>query len=78
MAEPFLLKKAFDLSTTALGKSTSAVVKGLLVLTAIFFLVVGVKSCVKKPLPTQTAETIVNYNLQPHAFGCARLLVPKK
>lgn len=79
MPEPFLLKKALDLSATSLGKSTSAVIKGLLVLTAIGFLVIGVKSCIKKPLPTltQTADTIVSptYNLQPRAFGCARLIV---
>ena len=83
MAEPFMWLKALDFSATSLGKSTSSVVKGMLVLTAVCFLVIGIRGCFKKPLPTttQTADKIENKNfyLQPHALGCARLIVqPEK
>lgn len=79
MPEPFILKKAFDFSITALGKSASMWIKGGVVLLAVFFFVIGIKSCAKKPLPTQSAQGDANiYNLQPHAFGCARLIIPIK
>jgi len=35
MAEPFMIKKAVDLSASALGKATSVVIKGLLVIAVI-------------------------------------------
>ncbi|MFZ2602700.1 MAG: hypothetical protein WAX79_01710 [Candidatus Omnitrophota bacterium] len=79
MSEPIILTKLADISFTTLTKSTSSVVKGLLVLGLLFFLLFGIKSCIKKPNPTQiqTAEKIDNKNfyLQPRAFGCARLIV---
>jgi hypothetical protein len=59
VAEPFLIKKAFDLSAGALGKSTSVVLKGLLVLAALAALVWGVYVVAIKPhtKPTPTTST---------------------
>lgn len=37
MAECFSFQKAIDFSATALGKSTSTVIKGLLILISLFF-----------------------------------------
>jgi hypothetical protein len=84
MAEPFLLKKALDVSGSALGKSTSVVAKGLFVLGIIA--VVGwsiwvtiIKPHTKwaTPSTTQKAEKIdnLNYNIHPSFGGCARIIV---
>lgn len=82
MTEPFLLKKAVDLSPVALGKSFSVGIKFVLVIGVLFFFTIGVMSCLKKPLPalTQTADTIVSptYNLQPHFGGCASIKIPQR
>jgi len=56
MAEPFSLIKAIDITPAALGKSTSVVLKGLLVLAIIGLLGLGLWIVVKphfiKPVPT--------------------------
>lgn len=55
-AEPASLKKAVDVSPTALVKSTSVVIKGLLVLGAVFLFGLGVWVVIRphfiKPQPT--------------------------
>lgn len=59
--ELFSIKKAVDLSPAALGKSTSATVKGLLVLIAIGLLTFAVwKAFIKKSEPTQTQKTVID------------------
>src|SRR3990167_574971 len=80
MPEPFLLKKAVDVSGAALGKASSSTFKGLLVIGAIG--VVGYSLYITlikphfNPLKTteQRAEQIVNYNyhVEPRQalFGC--------
>ena len=67
MGEPILISKLLDLSPTAVVKSTSSTIKGLLVLGAIaglgWAVYAGVVRPVTKPNPTtkQEAETINNY-----------------
>lgn len=67
MAEPFLVKKAFDFSGAAMGKSVSVVIKGLLILGILTLLVWSVYVTVVrphiKPTPTtsNTAQVINNY-----------------
>ena len=82
MPEPFLIKKAFDLSATAMGKATSIVIKGLIVVGLIALVVwAGYVTFVKphtNPTPTQTAESMTNYtyNIKPlFGFGCMRIPV---
>lgn len=75
--EPFLMSKAADFSATALGKATSVVIKGLLVLGIIALIAWSVYVTVvrphTKPTPTtsnaQTATTIVNNN-----YNCKSLI----
>lgn len=80
MPEPFLIKKAFDLSATAMGKATSIVIKGLIVVGLIALIVwAGYVTFIKphtNPTPTQTAESMTNYtyNIKPlFGFGCMRI-----
>jgi hypothetical protein len=56
MAEPFDIKKAVDLTPAALGKSTTVVIKGVLVLIGIGLFGLGIWVILKphfiKPAPT--------------------------
>ena len=77
MPEPFMVSKAVDMSGSALGKATSVVIKGLLVLGLIAYLVWSAYVTFIKPHtnPTHTteenAEAIYNYNYYPNkkVFG---------
>jgi hypothetical protein len=68
MPEPFLIAKAADMSVTALGKATSVVIKGLIVLSLIALIVWSCYVTFIKPhtnpTPTQMqkAGQIVNNN----------------
>lgn len=79
MAEPFVLSKAVDMSRAALGKSTSIVAKGLLVLGAIGLVIwMGYVTLVKphtNPNPTQTlnAQTIQMNYIYPNKKGFSLL-----
>jgi len=67
MPEKFLISKALDLTPTAVAKSTSSTLKGLLVLAGIaglgWAIYAGIIRPVTKPNPTmrQEAEQIENY-----------------
>ena len=72
MAEPFLIKKALDFSPSAIGKSVSVVLKGLLILGVIVFLGWSVYVTIIKPHthPTPTTSqsgTITNNYINPTA-----------
>lgn len=72
MAEPFSLGKAVDLSGSALGKSVSVVIKGLLVIVLIAGLGWGIYVVMIKPhtrpTPTTTQSgTITNNYINPTA-----------
>jgi hypothetical protein len=68
MPEPFLIAKAADISATALGKATSVVIKGLIVLSLVALIVWSCYVTFIKPhtnpTPTQEqrAEQIINNN----------------
>ena len=60
MSEPFYLKKALDISPAAIGKSTSATAKGLLVIIAIGLMGFAVwKAYIKKPDASQSQTTTI-------------------
>jgi len=79
MPEPFLIKKALDLSLPAIGKAVSVVVKGLLVLGVIALLVWSIYVTVVKPhtKPTPTTSqrgTITNNYINPTADQLADIV----
>ena len=81
--EPFLISKAVDFSATALGKATSVVIKGLLVLGIIALIVWSCYVTFIKPHVNPTPTTNVEsggvsntYNIK-STFGCMRLPIVK-
>jgi len=79
MPEPFLVAKALDVSGSALGKSTSVVIKGLLVLGVIALLIWGGYVTFVKPhtnpTPTERADSITHNHFEPKCtFGCGGCL----
>ena len=85
MGEPVSFAKLADIGPTALIKSSSATLKGLLVIGAIagigwaLYLAFIKPHYNPLPLTTQNAEQIANYNFQPKQtfFGCANWRIPK-
>jgi hypothetical protein len=83
MAEPLIAKKIFDLSLTALGKSTSVVVKGLAVILLVAGFFWAIYCAYIKPninpikTTTQNADnmTNINHNYPKAGFGCMRIQV---
>jgi hypothetical protein len=82
MAEPFMIMKALDLSPRALGKSTFATLKGLLVIGAIigivWFIYVGAVKPHFNPIPTTTQkankiENTYNYGDEEQFFFGVKL-----
>lgn len=60
MSEPISVRKLLDFTPTALVKSSSQTLKGLLVLIAIGLIGWAVyKAFVKRPEPTQTQHTVI-------------------
>jgi hypothetical protein len=83
--EPFLIAKAADVSATALGKATSVVVKGLIVLGIIAVVAWSIYVAIIKPhtspTPTTTVESggaAYNYQIKVGFGGCARLPIQVK
>jgi len=79
--EPFLISKAFDFSATALGKATSVVIKGLIILGTVSLMVWSCYVTFVKPhtnpTPTQKADSITNFSYSNKMlFGCMR--IPKE
>lgn len=80
MPEPFLIAKAADFSATALGKATSVVIKGLLVLGVIALVVWSAYVTFVKPHTNPTPTTTVQsggvaytYQIKVGFGGCIRL-----
>lgn len=71
MPEPFMVSKAVDMSGAALGKATSVVIKGLLVLGLIAYLSWSAYVTLIKPhtnpihTTEENAQAIYNYNFYP-------------
>jgi len=83
MMEPFIWAKATDVSITALGKATSVVIKGLIVLGIIALIIWSCYVTFIKPHTNPTPTTTVQsggtsntYNIK-STFGCMRLPIVK-
>lgn len=79
MAEPFSVVKALDVTPSALGKSVSVVLKGILVIALIAGLAWGIYITIVKPhtnpTPTTSQEgTITNNYINPTADELADII----
>lgn len=86
MVEPFLISKALDITPTALGKSTFATLKGLLVIGAIaglgWAIYAGLIRPITKPNPSTTQQgqrDNFSYTIAPRQTfgGCMRFDLKK-
>lgn len=71
MTEPFDIKKALSLDLPSLGKSTSVVFKGLLVLALIAGLCLGVWIIIKPHFQKQAPTTGITGNVQTLNQDCS-------
>jgi hypothetical protein len=72
MAEPFDIKKAVDLTPAALGKSTTVVLKGLLVLIGIGLFGLGAWVIVKPHFIKQSPTTGITGNVETLNQDCSK------